>query len=341
MKIKLPYLTFEVTSVCNLKCRYCYNIWKMPDTTDFKHFNSYKQARKTLKQIFKVADVSHITFTGGEPFMAERFAELVLFVRMNKKSVSIITNGNFATPKTYQIMNNIGVGLFELPIHSNTAKIHDFMTATKGSWQKSVNSIKELIRIKKNVVPVVVKTKANYNIIGETLEFIHSLGLKRIMLNRFNIGGQGISEKENLYITKKELNEALKNASEIGYKLKLSLSSNVCTPLCVVATNDYRNIQFTTCSPDITKRPLTIDVHGDLRFCNHSPTILGNIFKDNIKEMLNSEKAQLWNNIIPDFCKDCDLYSKSMAGCRAAAEQLKMSLNSPDPIVTDIENNLY
>ena len=332
-KIKLPYITYEVTSVCNLKCRYCYNIWKMPDTTNFKHFNSYKQARKTLKQFFKIADVEHVTFTGGEPFMAERFAELVLFTRMKKKTVTIITNGNYADEKTYKTMKNIGVDLFELPIHSNTPKIHDFMTAAKGSWQKSVNSIKQLLELKCAVVAVIVITKANYKIISETLEFIHGLGIKQIMLNRFNIGGQGISEKENLFITKAELNEAMKNASETGYKLNLSLSSNVCTPLCVVTPSDYKNIYFTTCSPDIKRRPLTIDILGNLRFCNHSPTILGNIFKDEINEMLNSEKAQLWNTVTPDFCKNCNLYPKCMAGCRAAAEQLKMSLNSPDPIV--------
>jgi len=58
-----------------------------------------------------------------------------------------------------------------------------------------------------------------------------------------------------------------------------------------------------------------------------------NINKDKLDAMLNSEKAQLWNNIIPDFCSDCDLYSKCMAGCRAASEQMNFSLNEVDPIV--------
>ena len=41
-----------------------------------------------------MADVEQVTFTGGEPFLAERFSELVLYTRMKRKQVAIITNGN-------------------------------------------------------------------------------------------------------------------------------------------------------------------------------------------------------------------------------------------------------
>ena len=180
---------------------------------------------------------------------------------------------------------------------------------------------------------VIVITKANFKHISKTLEFIDSFGIKNVMLNRFNIGGQGIKEKDNLHITEEELKQAYKDASVTGIKLKLRLTSNVCTPLCVVDPKNYKNIGFSICSPDVKKRPLTVDIHGNLRFCNHSPTILGNIFKDDLINMLNSEKAQLWSHTIPEFCSDCKLYTKCMAGCRAASEQLNMSLNSPDPIL--------
>lgn len=341
-KIHLPHVTFEITSVCNLKCKYCYNIWKAPGVNDFQQFNSYSQAKKTLKQIFKIADVKHITFTGGEPFLSERFSELVLYARMQKKSVAIISNGNTVGNTSYKQMVDIGVELFELPIHSPDSHAHDYMTEINGSWQKSVNSIKELISLKAFVVGVVVITKANYKQIAETLLFIKSLGISRIMLNRFNIGGQGISEQDNLIIPQKELAETYRIASRTGKENNLTLSSNVCTPLCVLSPEDFNGIMFSTCSPDVKKRPLTIDIAGDLRFCNHSPTILGNIFKDDLDKMLNSEKAQLWNNVVPEFCSACNLYAKCMAGCRAASEQMNLSLNAPDPIINlSGQNKLY
>ena len=27
-KVKLPGLIYEMTTLCNLKCKYCYNYWK-------------------------------------------------------------------------------------------------------------------------------------------------------------------------------------------------------------------------------------------------------------------------------------------------------------------------
>ncbi len=337
MKIQLPHITFETTSICNLRCRYCYNVWKIPGTNDFEQFNSYKQARKTLKKLFNIANVKHVTFTGGEPFLAERFNELVLYTRLKNKSVTIITNGNKATDTDYKQMLELGVGLFELPLHSPNPDAHDFMTTTVGSWQKSLNSIKELLALKTQVVAVIVITKANYHLIKETLLFIKDLGINRIMLNRFNIGGQGIIEKENLWLSHREINEAYHVAAKTGREHNLMLSSNVCTPVCVLNPVDFPGIAFSTCSPEVKKRPLTLDIHGDLRFCNHSPTVLGNIFKDDFAQMLSSEKAQLWNEITPDFCTDCDLYTKCMGGCRAASEQLNLSLNSVDPIVEILE----
>ncbi|MDF1550454.1 MAG: radical SAM protein [Bacteroidales bacterium] len=333
MKTQLPHITFETTSVCNLKCRYCYNIWKIPGNADFEQFNSYKQAKKTLKRLFKIAEVSQVTFTGGEPFAAERFNELVLFTRMNKKSVAIISNGNKASSADYKQMLDLGVNLFELPLHSPTSKEHDFMTDTPGSWQKSLSSIKALVALEAYVVAVVVITKANFHLIKETLIFIKNLGINRIMLNRFNIGGQGISEKENLWLTHEEINKAYRIAAETGREHNLMLSSNVCTPMCVLNPSDFKGIAFSSCSPDVKKRPLTLDIHGNLRFCNHSPTVLGNIFQEDLEKMLSSEEAKKWSDVTPEFCTQCDLYSRCMGGCRAASEQLKLSLSAVDPIV--------
>jgi len=333
LNTRIPHITFEVTSVCNLKCRYCYNVWKMPGNNSFEQFNSYRQAKRTLKQLFKIADVEHVTFTGGEPFLAERFNELVLFTRMQKKSVAIITNGNVAKEDDYRQMLEIGVNLFEVPLHSPDAKSHEFMTNSPDSWQKSLESIRVLNKLKANVVAVIVITKANYRLVADTLQFLKHEGVERVMLNRFNIGGQGISEKENLWLSHNEMKQAYKMASETGKNLGLSLSSNVCTPMCVLNPADYPGIAFAFCSPDVRRRPLTLDISGNLRFCNHSPTLLGNIFKDDLGKMLHSEKAQAWSLIKPDFCSDCQLYARCMGGCRAASEQLKLPLNAVDPVV--------
>jgi radical SAM protein with 4Fe4S-binding SPASM domain len=333
MKPSLPFLVFETTTACNLNCRYCYNIWKRPGAEDIPK-NSYKLARKTLKRFFSFVDVEQVTFTGGEPFLAERFSELVLFARMKKKQVAIISNGNAATAEDYKTMISLGVGLFEFPVLSYKKEVHDFLTQVDGSWQKVLQTIKEVQELKGKIVAVIVITKANFNHIDKTLEFIKSLGINRIMLNRYNIGGTGIKHIKELVTTKEELNQAFTIANNIGKELNLTLTSNVCTPLCLLNPNDYDKIGFTSCSSGILNKPLTLDIEGNMRICNHSPIVIGNIYKNSFKEIMKTPYAQQWVDIVPGFCKTCNLFEHCLGGCRAASEQLGLSLEHVDPVLT-------
>lgn len=332
MKINIPSISFEVTNLCNLHCKYCYNHWKC-DNNQISNFSNYTIAKKTLRKLFRVADVNYLNFTGGEPLMAERFLELVLYARMKGATVSIISNGTYGELLDYEKLVDLGVALFELPIHSYNATVHDSLSQHSGSWNKSITTIKKLLAKNAEVVAVIVLTKENCNDIGDTLKFIHSIGVKRVMINRVNIGGEAIKNTEDLLMTRDELNKAFETAALISKELKLSVTSNVCTPICILNPKNFKGIRFTSCSFDMKNRPITLDYKGNIRFCNHSPIELGNIFQHSLENIFNSRKVQEWKNAVPDFCMDCKAYDSCKAGCRAAAEQMGLSLNHPDPII--------
>ena len=332
-KTKLNYIIFEVTSVCNLRCRYCYNPWKRPGEKDLQD-NSYKQAKKTLKRLFKIADINHVTMTGGEPFLAERFSELVLFCRMEKKGVTIISNGTAANNEDYQHMIDMKVDLFEFPFHSVTPEIHDYLTQVPGSHEKVMNSFKYVIEHKGYIVPAVVITGVNYKNVGERLRFLKKeFGITTMMLNRFNIGGTGIKEIENIKISNKQLNEAFRDAEEVGIELNLNLTSNVCTPFCVLNPKDYPHIRMSSCSSSVVNMPLTLDIKGDMRLCNHSPVVVGNIFNDKIEDMIRSDYVRTWKTTVPEFCEGCEMFAECLGGCRAASEQVGKGILKVDPVV--------
>lgn len=304
----------------------------MPDS-ELKSYNSYKQALKTLKKLFKIADIKNIAFTGGEPLMAERFLEIVLYCRMQGKSITIISNGTYGKQEDYHHLINMGVGLFEIPIHSPTAEIHDKMTQLPGSWQKSQDAIRYIIDNEAYVVPVIVLTKFNAAVLEETLAYIASLGLKRIMLNRYNIGGYGLKKPMDISLSQNELKSAFDVANAMSSKLKLVISSNVCTPQCVLNPADYPAIAFGNCSTNVLNRPLTLDIEGNMRLCNHSPVVAGNIYKQDLSEILFSDYSEKWETNIPEYCSKCDLWQKCLGGCRAASEQMGNGLLKEDPII--------
>ena len=331
MKPKLPLLSFEVTMTCNLKCRFCYNHYK--NTGVKPKISSYTIAKKTLKKIFKVFDVGQLTFTGGEPFMSERFSELVLLARLKGATVTVISNGNFAQIDKYLQLTELGVKLFELPIHSHNPEIHDLMTGRKGSHEKSVSIIKNLIVNAVTPVAVIVLTKFNADSILETVKFISNLGIKQVMLNRYNIGGEGVKNPLEVLPTESQLKKAFSDISLFALKNNLKVFSSVCTPFCILKPTEYPGIGFSSCSTDITKRPVTIDYLGNLRFCNHSPVVLGNIFKNLPQEILSNPLLKEWENVVPIFCENCEKFKYCKAGCRAASQQCGFALDKPDPII--------
>jgi MoaA/NifB/PqqE/SkfB family radical SAM enzyme len=167
--VRLPHVVFETTSECNHNCRYCYNIWKRPGASAQKPIG-FRQTLHTLKSLFRQAEVSHITFSGGEPFMSERFLDLVLTCRMKRKSVTIITNGTYARKEDYRSLKEIGVGMIELPILSAQPEVHDRLTGRIGSWIKVMQSAAIVQELGLPLVAVVVLTRLNYPGIGETID---------------------------------------------------------------------------------------------------------------------------------------------------------------------------
>lgn len=336
--IKLKYIAFEITDSCNLDCVYCYNIWKT-DKVKGAPFNSYSNAIKTLEKLFSIAEIDYITFTGGEPFLAERFNEVVLYCIMAGKKVSIISNGTQANQQKFKELIKLGVELFELPIHSLQPEIHNKMVQLNGSWEKSTASIKTIMELGGKVVPVIVITKHNVNKIAETLDYIASLGCSRIMLNRYNIGGKGCENPLIVSATADELRNAFSIANEKVKELNLKITANVCTPICLLNPSDYPLIGFGHCSFNVLERPITLDINGNVRLCNHSPIVAGNIFETDLSKILYSDYTTEWETSIPEFCKPCSQWSTCKGGCRAATEQCTGRLDIEDPIIKALNIN--
>jgi radical SAM protein with 4Fe4S-binding SPASM domain len=332
MKMKIPFVVYEITPRCNLSCKYCYNIWKMPEGK-MPETSSFGQVKRTLNRLFKIADVDAITFSGGEPFLFARLLELVLFCRMKNKQMVVISNGTNGHLQDYEALIRTGVGLFEFPVHSHDPGEHDRLAGRAGSWEKSVQSVKRVLSLGGAAVAVIVITRLNYRSVPETLRFIKTLGIGRVMLNRFNLGGQGITEHGNIGLTNAELKQAFSMANRTTAETALSVTSNVCTPFCVLNPEDYPNIGFSACYPKEVNRSWALDPHGNIRFCNHSPRVVGNIYRNTFEDFLKTDYIREWRETVPDVCKDCVLYERCWAGCRAASEQLGFPLSHADPIV--------
>jgi radical SAM protein with 4Fe4S-binding SPASM domain len=333
-RVKLGMVVFETGGRCNLACRYCYNTWKGGGGSELPPAD-YVASRRTLRRLFRQAKVEHIGLSGGEPMLAERLPELALYCRMKGVAVSVVSNGNAGAPEDFRRLLELGVAHFVLPLHSGTAEAHDAMTGRPGSWRRSCETIAMLREMGGTVVGSVILSRLNFQQVTGALRLLQNLGLSRVMLNRFNLGGSGLAEATALLPEAEELRLAFTEANELVGELGLTLSSNIATPHCLLDPADYPRIAFARCSADPARRPLALEPGGNLRFCNHSPVVFGNIFKESLESILAPERIAGWE-LMPSACGDCAVGADCLGGCRAAAEQVGESLTSPDPVLAEL-----
>lgn len=332
-KIALGHLVYELTEACNQNCRFCYNHWRPGGCLPADS----RLAGRTLNRILKQAAVGNISFSGGEPTLLRNIHDLALKCRFKGSSVNILTNGTLVTEDDVINFGSIGISAMQIPLLSSDPAIHDYLTGLSGSWDRASASARRVLDIlgSKHFAAVLIVTAKNAAGLSDTLEMYRDMGVKTVMVNRFNLGGNGLKNREELCLSRDGLSAAFKAVSEFSIMHpEMDFVSGVCTPVCVLDPFDYPGIQFTSCSTDIQNRPITISYKGDVRFCNHSPFVLGNIWERDLSEILTDSSVTGRYSGIPEKCAGCSLYARCKGGCRAASEQVYGSFDMVDPIIT-------
>lgn len=335
-KYHLPHLVYELTDACNQSCKFCYNYWKgaespvKPDAPDFR------LARRTLRCVLREAAVGSVSFSGGEPMLMPRIHDLALAARFTGANVNILTNGTLLKASDVAIFENLGIGAIQIPILSTDAALHDQTTGLKGSWQRAVEAARMVSEKKQErLVPVLIMSRLNAHQVEDIIRFYHDeFGSKRAMVNRFNVGGLGLHNCTQLTLSTKELRECFARLDRVAGQLGMTLQSGVCTPICVLNPEEYPNIRFSHCSTDLSQRPLTINYRGEVRFCNHSPRVLGNIYQTPLAEIISHSQKEGYFDSVPSHCQGCKVWDRCKGGCRAASEQLYGSFERVDPILS-------
>lgn len=332
-------IIFEVTQPCNNDCLFCYNVWKCRDDYPKGELNT-EDTKKLIAKTIKDTKCKQFTFTGGEPFLRKDLAELVSFTKKQGVSVTIISNGTLITEEVAKEYIKLGVGLFELPILSAERTTHDALSRHKGAFDKVTESIANIKLHNGIVVAVFVGTKKNIDGFAEMIELSIALGVDGIMFNRFNVGGEGTKHIEELLPTPEQVIRALEVTESAMDRYKISISCSIPIQPCIIDTSKFKKVYFGYCAAGTKRAYYTIDPLGNIRPCNHTPMILGNILSDSFTGLSRPDKLKPFTEPIPEFCKDCALARTCLGGCKGAAEVCYGSLCAEEPFLKYFKSEL-
>ncbi len=143
---------------CNNRCRFCVQDNKR-DTCPNK---SVKEIKAILRK--KVKEYQGIVFTGGEPTIRKELIDWVRYAKeLGYKTIQIQTNGRiFAYKEFCKKMIKAGANEFSPALHGSNAKTHDYLTQVPGSFDQTVQGIKNLRNLGQYILTNSVITKPNY-----------------------------------------------------------------------------------------------------------------------------------------------------------------------------------
>ena len=325
----------ELTKKCNNNCKYCYNVWKNDLNYPAKELNliEWKNLIKIITNQVKPASWG---VSGGEPLLHPNAIEIIKLLKKTKRPITLITNGTQLTEKNVRQLLWNKVKNIELPLVGANAETHDSLTRNIGSWEKVIRSMKLVKKYYGRLTTVFVITKQNCKQIKEMAEIAIAMGSDVILANYFNAGGEGIKYRDELSINSQELKLVLDELDYYAKEYEIPISFGVPVPPCVLDITKYKNIIFGYCPIGKENPYYAVDPAGNLRMCNHSRIILGNLFEESLEQIFNKDIYKNYINSIPKECSRCIKLEKCNASCRASGE---VCFGTTEQLAPFVKNN--
>jgi radical SAM protein with 4Fe4S-binding SPASM domain len=331
---QLQTLIFEITQACDHACTHCYNYWRHPDHQGAGRLESERaDLRPLLTHVLDQVDCDLITLTGGEPLLRPDLPDILSFLSERDVRINLITNGHRLSEERTTELIRLGVGLFELPLLSFRRETHDALSGRQGAFDAVLAALAHIRYHRGQAVAVFVITRRNVADLRDTLKLASAFGVRGVMLNRFNAGGRGATAIDELLPSVDEMRNALEVAEAASHAYRLPISCSIPIQPCLIDTSHYPHLGFGFCGAGSKRAYYTLDTDGNVRPCNHTPTILGNAWHEPFADIVASARLANFVAAIPSFCAPCTVRDECQGGCKASAQVCYGDLNGEEPFL--------
>lgn len=334
---RVPRLDFELSAACDHRCAHCYNVWNASPGDPQGSYTVRDQLRAgALKQLMTKAveqsGCTHLTLTGGEPLLAAGALDLVAHARQLVPSVTLITNGSHVPPATAARLAEIGVSAVQLTLLAGDRVLHDRL---KGAvcFDDTVRAAVDLVEAGVHVQVCYVAMRENAGQLERVMELCHVLGVRSLSYNRMSPTGGAIHHVARLMPTVEDIEADLAVAERLGRAWGIAVGTAMPVPPCLVRHERYPWVRFGGCSTGSSSPNLVIDVRGNVRSCNLSTGVLGNLIEQDWDEIMASDYPSTFVRTVPEICRGCTHERSCQGGCKESGYATFGDHAHPEPLL--------
>jgi len=197
---------------CNNHCLFCVQGNKREKCA----FRTKSEIQKDLIRAKK--NCQSVVFTGGEPTIHPNFLDLVrLAKKLNFQTIQVQSNGRlFAYKEFCQEMIKAGANEFSPALHGHTEDLHDYLTTVPGSFNQTVQGIKNLKIFGQRVIANTVITKSNYRHLPEIARLLVFLNVDQYQFAFIHIAGTAWENRNSIVPKKSQIISYVKKGLDIG-----------------------------------------------------------------------------------------------------------------------------
>ena len=302
-------MDMALTFRCQNNCVHCYA--GGPHETPELSTIQWKEIIDHLKQI----GVFILTFTGGEPTLREDLPELLLYAQNSGMVTGLVTNGRRLKDKAYVAeLEKAGLDFVQVTLESHKPKVHDLITASKGSWKETVAGIKNAVNTQIYVTTNTTLSKHNAEDFLETINYLKELGIAAFGCNSLIYSGKANEISEEFALPLETLNALLPKIRDKTNRLGLKFLWYTPTQYCRFDPVKL-GLGIKACTAAMIN--MCVGPDGSVYPCQSYFESLGNILRDDWQGIWNNPLAVKIRKreYAEPKCKDCPQLQICGGGC--------------------------
>jgi radical SAM protein with 4Fe4S-binding SPASM domain len=316
-QLSAPYrMDLALTYRCNNQCMHCYAGGPR------KTAELSKEEWMTVIDKLHALGIPQVVFTGGEPTLREDLAELIAYTQKVELVSGLVTNGRKLSDKAYlQTLIDAGLDHVQITVESHDAAVHDRISGHVGSWEETVQGLRNALSSTIYTVTNTTLSKLNVADVDKTIDFLHSLGVKRFACNSLIYSGKAPAIAESFALEEAGLEPVLNGIREKAGKLGMEFTWYTPTEYCEINPLQLE-LGIKSCSA--CRINMAIEPDGTVIPCqSYTIAPLGNILRDSWKK--------IWNHPVcikvrerkyaPEKCHECPSLNICGGGCPLKQQQ--------------------